>query len=122
MMRCSHCGAPAVQEVRRRAAKDWVESVDNRCGAGHRFLTLHVHPSMIGDAGRMLSAVRALDRRVALWARNASIVADPRAAAVVAAQHGITPTRVRQIRASALLASRGASEAKSLPSTQKGRS
>jgi hypothetical protein len=47
----------------------------------------------------MTSALRKIERRIALHKRDVAIARDTRPAAVIAAEHSISSARVRQIRA-----------------------
>lgn len=69
------------------------------CHLGHKFLTAEVHLSQLADARELRCAQRNIERRIARFERNVAISIDERPARQVAAQHKITETRVRQIRA-----------------------
>lgn len=99
MIACPRCGAPATIESEvvhnaQRMVETWM-----CCDNGHAFETRTVHATMLADAREMRSALNHINRRVALWARDAAIREDTRTADEVAEDHGLTATRVRQIRA-----------------------
>ena len=99
-MKCSICGADSTVETATHDPKRLLTDIARRCTAGHLFYTVEAHPAQLADAREMRSATRRLLKRVALYARDAAIAADPRPTATVAAEHRVTDTRVRQIRAS----------------------
>ncbi len=70
-----------------------------RCANGHDFSTWEVHPSQLANGREMTSALRKIERRIALHKRDVAIARDTRSASVVAAEHSISAARVRQIRA-----------------------
>lgn len=99
MMRCPFCDAAAQldgQPVAQPARVVWRVYV---CAEGHHFSTAETHPKLLADRRERSSALRRIDTAVALYKRNAAIRADPRPTRAVAAEYGITPTRVRQLRA-----------------------
>ena len=99
-MKCSICGADSAVEAAQHDPRRHITDIARRCEAGHLFYTVEAHPTQLADSREMRCAVRTIERRVAQYARDSAIAADKRPASVVAAEHGITDTRVRQIRAS----------------------
>lgn len=99
-MKCSICGSDSAVEAAAYDPERLITDIARRCTEGHLFYTVEAHPTQLADAREMRCAVRRIERRMALYKRDAAIAADPRPAAVVAAEHGVTDTRVRQIRAS----------------------
>lgn len=97
-MNCPRCGAySAVLET--RAGPLGTTRRRRECANMHRFVTFEVLPQVLTAAGANAEKTyRAVKARVATWLRNAKIVKDPRPAAVVADEHGITGTMVRNIR------------------------
>jgi len=113
-MKCSICGADSAVEAATYDPERLLTDVMRRCTAGHVFYTVEAHPTQLADAREMRCAVRRIDRRVALYARDAAIAVDKRPAKIVAAEYGVTDTRVRQIRASFRRIAEGAWHAKML--------
>lgn len=100
-MNCFKCGAATfVRETRddETATRIGVRR-RHECFNGHRFTTVEVDPKLI-PAREAASNVRRVTLARKLWARNKAIFLDPRCAVEVAKAHGLTDTRVRQIRAS----------------------
>lgn len=98
---CPLCGGQSGE-----AALRWVRRNDRFrvmrhrvCENGHVFTTHEVTAAFLAQTREQEAAERARVVRIDLWHRDARIAADPRPAAQIAAEHNITPTRVRQIRA-----------------------
>ena len=99
-MMCPICGSAS--EVRGHLPMPHEHRVlfNRVCDEGHKFMTVEVHVTQLADARELSCAVRNIQRRIARWHRDLLIAEDTRPSKVVAAEHGITDTRVRQIRAS----------------------
>jgi hypothetical protein len=101
-MRCPTCGAEPTRRLVRIDVPEEHRRIHHRaCPLGHHFWTTEVHFSQLANGREFASAVRGLDRRLAIWRRNEAIALDPRSSHVVAEQYGISSARVRQIRAQA---------------------
>lgn len=101
-MNCPICGSEsAVIGVSHRPQDHCVE-YKRICDRRHRFSTMEVHLSLLGDKREFDCAVRHISRRIGRFNRDLMISMDERPAALVAKDFGITATRVRQIRASSL--------------------
>jgi hypothetical protein len=104
-MNCPICGSEsAVIGVSHRPLEYCVEYA-RICDRKHRFSTMEVHLSLLGDKREFDCAVRHIKRRIGRYNRDLMISMDQRPASLVAKDLGITATRVRQIRASPLDAS-----------------
>lgn len=97
---CSICGSPSDVRGSVPLPREHCVLFHRVCTEGHRFTTVEAHLSQLADARELECAVRNIDRRIARWHRDMLIAEDTRPSKVVAAEHGITDTRVRQIRAS----------------------
>ena len=97
-MRCLICGAPSAALARQSLPAEFSTRVVRRCDNDHVFEAREVHVTQVVSGREMASALRRIERRVRQYARDSAIAADPRPADEVAADHSITPTRVRQIR------------------------
>jgi hypothetical protein len=122
MIRCPRCDAPSRIEAQDPDEKRRVVDVLRVCAAGHLFETKEVHATMVADSREMRSARQNIDRRVALWRRDLTIVASAQTDKELAEVHGITPTRVRQIRAAVREFHDAPAQRKIRSSTQKGQS
>lgn len=101
-MMCPHCGAPSAVVTTSLREHEHRTLFARVCDNGHRFSTAEVPLTLLADKRETECALRNIERRVALYNRNMAIAKDGRLAKVVAAEYGITDTRVRQIRASLL--------------------
>jgi hypothetical protein len=98
-MKCPTCAANSV--VLRYEQKEEHAAEHHRlCDNGHFFKTLEVYPTMVADARELRCAINNIERRITRYHRDVGIAADPRSTTAVAADHGLTDARVRQIRAS----------------------
>lgn len=100
---CKYCGAETTLVRRIPGPDGTIDHVDRTCSNGHTFLSHEVHTSMLADRRELNSARGRIQQRIALFERDRRIAADPRPAAQVAAEYGLTDARVRQIRSSAKL-------------------
>lgn len=101
-MNCPTCGSEsAVIGVHHKPLEYCVEYA-RICDRKHRFSTMEVHLSFLGDKREFDCAVRHVKRRIGMYNRDLVISMDERPASLVAKDFGITATRVRQIRASQL--------------------
>ncbi len=105
-MRCPYCGAGSAVEATRSSR--WGNMRRRRlCQNGHKFTTYEVLPQVLRTArSNAAAAQREAERNAALWRRNQAIVNDPRPTAEVAADMGLSPVRVREIRRSIAVATR----------------
>jgi transcriptional regulator NrdR family protein len=100
MMNCPVCGVERSSVLLVSADPDVHMCLRlRRCANGHDFSTWEVHPSQLANGREMTSALRKIERRIALHKRDVAIARDTRSAPVVAAEHSISAARVRQIRA-----------------------
>lgn len=120
-MLCPRCAAPSRIVATKSDGRLHTVSNDRVCENNHRFSTREVHPTMVADEREFRSAVQRIIHRTALWWRDKAIFEDPRSHNEVAALHNLTPTRVRQIRASLQEALDAPASRKILSSTQKGK-
>lgn len=99
-MKCPICGEPS--DVLHVEPVDLEYRVDRsrQCEHGHKFRTTEVHLSQLADRREFYCAIRNIARRIARHQRDIAIAEDTRPVKVVAAEHGLTDARVRQIRAS----------------------
>lgn len=99
-MKCPVCGAGG-RVLETRQGPYGTTRRRRECDNMHRFATFEVYPQVLTAAGLDAAATaRAVERRKALWRRNARIVRDPRPATVVGQAYGISATMVRNIRKS----------------------
>lgn len=99
-MNCPTCGAWSEVTDTRAAPNDMIRR-RRACANGHKFATFEVLPQVVrAAAGNAAATARASKASAARWARDRAIARDTRPATQVAADHGITEARVRQIRAS----------------------
>lgn len=102
-MNCPICGADSVVVgVVDKPAEHRIV-FHRECDNAHRFTTTEAHPSQLADRRELECATRRIRKRIALFNRNLSIIEDDRPLKEIAVEHGLTETRVRQIRASAPL-------------------
>lgn len=99
-MNCPICGAPSDVLGFQRLEQEHRTDYARVCDRGHKFQTSEVHAPQLADRRELECAVRNITRRIARFKRDLAIAEDERPARVVAAEHGLTDTRVRQIRAS----------------------
>lgn len=100
-MNCIHCGAfSLVKETR-----DHEHGLTRRrreCANGHRFNTYEVYEPTVRAAERDLAATaRRAQAAARRWARDRKIILSRASPQALAAEHGLTDARVRQIRAAA---------------------
>jgi len=107
-MKCPNCGAESFLNGSLNENSQFMTWYSRVCENGHRFKTVEVHPPQLADAREMSCAIRSIHKRIERYKRNIAIAADTRPSRVVAEEHGITDTRVRQIRASLPSAAEGA--------------
>lgn len=122
MITCPRCGEPSVLLKSRDLKPEHMTANLRECSNGHQFSTREVHVTMLADERERRSARNAINHRLARWNRDAAIVADKRPVAEIAEAFGITPTRVRQIRASRSEQQDAPKTRRILSSTQKGKS
>lgn len=91
-MKCPVCGAWSSVLATRGAHRR------RECANGHRFTSIEVVPSVV-HAKDYRAYVRGVAERAKTWPRDRRILEDSRSSTVVAREYGITPARVRQIRA-----------------------
>jgi transcriptional regulator NrdR family protein len=101
-MKCSICGAESSAVLFQERPHEHQTVFSRLCLRGHRFTTVEVPISLLADKRELTCAQRNIDRRIARYLRDIEIAQDSRPSKVVAAEHGLTETRVRQIRASFL--------------------
>jgi hypothetical protein len=101
-MKCSICGAGSKVVLFQERNNEYKTVYSRICDRGHRFTTVEVPLSLLADKRELACAQRNIDRRIARYLRDEKIAQDSRPNKVVAAEHGLTDTRVRQIRASFL--------------------
>jgi hypothetical protein len=101
-MKCSVCGAESLVFSSHSRPHEHQTVYTRICDRGHRFTTVEAPVSLLADKRELACAVRNIDRRIARYLRDVKIAQDSRPSKVVAAEHGLTDTRVRQIRASFL--------------------
>lgn len=101
MIHCPHCDAatPVLLECT-YDAHTRTTTRHMLCANSHRFTSKEVPAAMVAPARERRSALSAIERRVQLWVRDRAILRDLRPLREVAAEHGLTEARVRQIRAS----------------------
>ena len=100
-MNCPHCGADSVVTAVVEKPAEHRVVLFRTCDNDHKFVTTEVHLSQLADKRELDCAIRTIDRKVALFRRNCAILDDVRPLKEVAAAHGLTEARVRQIRAAA---------------------
>lgn len=101
-MICPRCGAES-QVTETREASMGTFRRRRQCFNGHRFTTFEVYEQTIKAAGLrdMAATWRKAKASAKMWWRDRAIIMDARSTGAVAAEHGITGARVRQIRAGA---------------------
>jgi hypothetical protein len=99
-MKCSVCGSDSDVMGAAHDPQDHRITYMRVCELGHRFQSVEVYPTQLADAREMACAVRNIDKRWARFKRDVDIARDPRPIKEIAADHGLTDARVRQIRAS----------------------
>ncbi len=99
-MMCPICGADSAVALKSERAHEHRTVFSRMCTNGHRFTTAEVPLTLLADKRETECALRNIERRIALYKRNAAIALDSRLTKVVAAEYGLTEARVRQIRAS----------------------
>lgn len=98
-MRCVVCGAETTITTTKPLPGRWRIEHQRVCFRGHKFRTAEVPVQMLADRREELSALRGVTATIARFHRDCSIAQDPRPAAEVASEWGISYARVRQIRA-----------------------
>lgn len=97
-MLCDVCGAKG-HVLATRAGPSGSKLRLRLCARGHRYTTYEIHePAFLNAGPRISQYAEARTRRNALWHRDSLISSDTRSSTVVGKQHGISPSRVRQIR------------------------
>lgn len=120
MIFCPRCNAPSFVLATIDHPALHLTANTRACTRGHEFQTREVHLGMVADERELRSARRAINARRALWDRDVLIARDDRSTTQLAAAHNITPTRVRQIRASFLEEADSPKARKIRSTTQKG--
>jgi len=94
---CPKCGTPHSNVTATRRAPHGVISRRRRCYNGHAFTTWEVLPTSVArrELERNHQAAKLASKT---WRRDQAIIRDTRPSTQVALDHGITDTRVRQIR------------------------
>ena len=100
-MRCILCGAAETSVSSQHTDAEGLGIRRTRmCARGHKFPTAEVPLNHIADQRERRAAQRSIAARIARWERDVAIASDPRPATRVAEELGLTPMRIRQIRAS----------------------
>lgn len=95
-MKCPICGADWTRDKHTPSANMIVHS--GACENGHRVMTFEVFPSMLATQSELVARMASIEQRRARWRRDLRIARDQRTSQEIAAEHNISPTRVRQIR------------------------
>lgn len=97
-MKCPRCGAQS-DVVETRPGPNLTTRRRRECHNLHRFTTVEIHGAAYTNvAQRVGQYARAAMNRISRWARDTRIAKDPRSSRVVGDEHGVNPSRVRQVR------------------------
>lgn len=95
-MKCSICGSAITRQ--KSTPSDNMVVHSGVCEHGHRVITFEVFPSMLATHSELVARMHSIEQRRARWKRDMRIARDQRTSQEIAAEHNISPTRVRQIR------------------------
>lgn len=95
-LKCPICGAWSTVLDTREGLSETVRR-RRKCANHHRFPTLEMHATM-RNVGAMQRALQTIKARRKLWARDQKIIKDPRTAAEIAADYGLTKRTIHTIR------------------------
>lgn len=95
-MKCPVCGAWS-EVLDTREGQNESTKRRRRCGNGHRFTTLEVHPTVL-HMQAVEATARAISKRRALWKRDQAIRADNRLQHIIAADYGLRREAINRIK------------------------